>query len=381
MKILHVSPAYKPASIYGGPTLSIAKLCEVLSSKCIVEVITTTANGKTELPFSSQNPITIDGVSVQYFNRITKDHTHFSPSLVWNLYKRLHHSKIKTIVHIHSWWNFVALISCIIAWTTNTPIILSPRGMLTSYTLKNRNTIFKSLIHNILGKFLISNCYVHATSDQEKWDILKICKPKSIEVISNFITVPMAQNIQHQIPTFSITFKLIFLSRIEEKKGLELLFKSLAKCSFSWELTISGMGEYAYIKKLKELSESLNISASINWTGYIANDQKYQILSNHDLLVLFSYNENFANVVIESLISGTPVAISSHVGLSDYVKANDLGWVSEIDQAAVTRTLNNAFHNIEKRLRIRKTAPSLIKAHFSEQYILNQYLQLYQNLQ
>ncbi len=379
MKILHISPAYKPAFIYGGPTLSVAKLCEVLSAKYIVEVITTTANGKTELPVPTQRSLTVDGVNVQYFNRIIKDHVHFSPSLLWNLYKRLHNNKFKTIVHIHSWWNLIAVMSCIVAKATNTPIVLSPRGMLTQYTQKNRNTVFKSLIHNSIGKFLISSCHVHATTNQEKQDILKICNPKSINVISNFITIP---KVLYPHPTsLSLTFKLIFLSRIEEKKGLELLFRSLAGCSFSWQLTISGTGECNYIEKLKKLSHSLNISSSIIWTGYVTNEHKYKLLSTHNMLVLFSYNENFANVVIESLISGTPVAISSGVGLADYIKANDLGWVSEMNQSEITKTLNSAFQNTEKRLRINKNAPNLIKCHFSELQILSQYLQLYKNIQ
>ncbi|WP_214225787.1 XrtY-associated glycosyltransferase XYAG1 [Pedobacter sp. B4-66] len=380
MRIIHISPSYKPSFIYGGPTISIAKLCEVLSKRCMVEVMTTTANGKTELPVSSHSPVIVDGVRVQYFNRITKDHTHFSPHLLWDLYKRLCNSKTKMIIHIHSWWNLVAILSCITAKITNTPVILSPRGMLTSYTFNNRNAIYKLLIHHIIGKFLITTCHVHATSDQEKQDVLKISSPKSINVIPNFITTPPAYSFKPFIPSIALPFKLIFLSRIEEKKGLELLFESLAKCAFPWQLTIAGMGEPTYIEKLKALSQSLKISASLIWAGYITNEEKHKVLSNHNLLVLFSYNENFANVVTESLLSGTPVAISMKVGLSDYIKANDLGWVSEMNQAAITSTLHEAFLDVKKRLRISKSAPSLIKAHFSEEQILNQYLQLYQNL-
>jgi glycosyltransferase involved in cell wall biosynthesis len=380
MRIIHISPSYKPAYIYGGPTISIAKLCEVLSKKSTVEVMTTTANGKTELKVSSKSPVIVEGVSVQYFNRITKDHTHFSPCLLWNLYKRLRKSKIITIIHIHSWWNLVAIFSCIIAKITKTPIILSPRGTLTAYTFDNRNAIYKSLFHRITGKFLIATCHIHATSDQEKRDILKTSNPKSITVIPNFITIPPTDYFKPYIPYNISPFKLIFLSRIEEKKGLEVLFESLANCTFSWRLIIAGMGDPKYIEKLKTLSESLKISTSLTWIGYVANEEKYKVLNNHDLFVLFSYNENFANVVMESLLSGTPVAISSQVGLSDYIKANDLGWVSEINQRAIIDTLNAAFLDLEKRQRISKSAPIFIKTHFLEEKILNQYLHLYQNL-
>lgn len=378
MKIIHISPAYKPAGFYGGPTASVSYLCEALIKKCYVEVITTQANGKTELGVPAQRPLIIDGVPVRYFKRITKDHTHFSPSLLWYLYLKLRKNKEGVIVHIHSWWNTVVIFSCLIAKCTGTNIILSPRGMLTRYTLNNRNPIFKTLIHNIIGKPLIAGCYVHATTFREQLDILQTAKPKRIIIIPNFVHFPYQLQIPLRAPFRpSLVFRLIFLSRIEEKKGMELLFKSLTMIRFPWKLTIAGTGEHGYIDNLKKLTATLGISEAVDWIGQVTNRDKYRILANHDLLTLFSYNENFANVVIESLVSGTPVAISEHVGLSDYVIQNDLGWVSELNCTAIAQTLTNSFNDYEKRIRINKMAPLFIKKDFSEYKLLKQYFQLY----
>jgi hypothetical protein len=77
LKILNVIAAYKPAVIYGGPTMSVAMLCEELSKAgTSTEVFTTTANGTGELPVKVNKPTVVDGVTVTYFKRITKDHTH-----------------------------------------------------------------------------------------------------------------------------------------------------------------------------------------------------------------------------------------------------------------------------------------------------------------
>ena len=142
IKILQITAAYKPAYIYGGPTMSVAKLCETLVKPSIVhspssgelietnnekslssivhrpsfedkseinneksqpyivhqetnneqrttkdvsfdlEVFTTTANGQTELNVTPNESTIVDGVKVTYFKRLTKDHTHFSPALL-----------------------------------------------------------------------------------------------------------------------------------------------------------------------------------------------------------------------------------------------------------------------------------------------------------
>lgn len=384
MKIIHITPSYKPAFIYGGTISSIAQLCEALTkSNQDIEVITTTANGKEELPFYPAKIHTIDGVKITHFNRYTKDHTHFSPSLLWHMACISLKSRKNLILHIHSWWNLTSLFACLIAKCRNIPVVLSPRGMLTPYSLTNRNKKIKSLIHLAIGKKLIGHCFIHATSEKERQDIMKIQNKKNITVIPNLVHLPTSAEISLQsifsshINYPADTFKLLFLSRIEEKKGLELLFNALQYLNFPWQLTIAGTGKETYLKSLKNLSSNLKISSSIRWAGQINDSNKYRVMAENDLLVLFSYNENFANVVAESLTIGLPVAISNMVGLASFIIKYDLGWVCELNPETIASTLKQAHNDNEKRKRIKRVAPELIRTHFSTKGIIDQYLNLY----
>lgn len=398
LKIIHITASYKPAYIYGGPIQSVSKLCETFSDDRILtvnngdaiihdlEVFTTTANGTKELDVKIGKQVLVEGVPVTYFNRWTKDHSHFSPGLLWGLRKTLRQTQDdKIIIHIHAWWNLVSVLSCLIAKWYKIPVMLSPRGMLTSYTLGNRNSLSKKLIHKIMGKNLLKYCHVHATSEKEQKDILKIVVPKSIRVIPNMVSIPMEEvdskyqklNSEYQEINY---FKLIFLSRIEEKKGLELLFNALALEDISWQLTIAGSGEEVYIQSLKLLANELKISNNIYWVGQISNQNKYTMLAAHDLLLLTSYNENFANVVVESLRVGTPVLISEHVGLADYVKDNELGWVTSLETAAIRNNIISAYQNTEKRQNIRNTAPLSIGRDFNDDTLVKQYLEFYKTI-
>lgn len=388
MKIIHITPSYKPAYLYGGPIHSIAKLCEAIAIEAQpngidLEVFTTTANGKTELQVDTKKPMPVDGVCVTYFKRLTKDHSHFSPQLLLNLSKviRKERNNQKIVIHIHAWWNLVSLFSCFIAKWHNVPVVLSPRGMLTTYSQNNRNSLFKRLIHNTIGQRLLKYCHIHATSLQEVEDIELIFKPKSINVIHNLVQIsPRPKNdarlatIHEQRP-----FRLIFLSRLEEKKGLELLFEALANLSISWSLTIGGSGEEKYVESLKQKAIQLKLEDRIKWIGQVSNQDKFPIMAGNDLLLLTSYNENFANVVIESLSVGTPVLISNRVGLSEYVRENDLGWITSLDSEEIVKLLSSAAENHEKRSLIRKEAPTLIKKDFNDTNLVEKYLTLYQN--
>lgn len=419
MKIIHITASYKPAYIYGGPIQSVAKLCEVLEElsdqrlavgddALKVRVFTTTANGAKELDVKTGIPVLIEGVPVTYFKRWTKDHSHFSPGLLWELRKMLRQvrrdrqnkpprlaetpPKEGNIIHIHAWWNLVSVLSCFIAKWYRIPVILSPRGMLTSYTLGNRNSLSKRLIHKLLGKNLLAYCHIHATSEHERADILSIVRPKSIRVIPNLVSSSLEEENYEASGVLSMghgaksgdqpddSFKLIFLSRIEEKKGFELLFKALATIEIPWSLTIAGSGEKQYLQSLKQMARELKLSDKIYWIGQVSNQDKYTLMAAHDLLVLTSYNENFANVVVESLSVGTAVLVSEKVGLSDYVKDNELGWVTALKMEEIQKTIITAYQSPEKRQNIRSTAPLAIRRDFNENTLAKQYLDFYKIL-
>jgi len=374
MKNIQISPSYKPAYYYGGPTMSVSKLCEELQIAGLSPIVlTTTANGNAELPAKS---VLVDGVAVRYFKRITKDPTHYSPDLFKALKGILRHRQQEpTLIHIHSWWNIVTLFSCWIAKKAKVAVVLSPRGMLTQYTLGNRNSMIKSVIHRFIGQGLIRHCHVHATSEQEKRDILKIITPKSITIIPNFVRFPVDYNTSGAQDDGQ--FKLIFLARIEEKKGLDILFQSLSQLAFNWRLTIAGAGSEVYVQELKKQASRLNINHQINWIGQVRDVDKFYLLAQHDLMVLPSHNENFANSVVESLAVGTPVLISAHVGLADYVVEHNLGWISVLHPDSFASALTLIHNHASERKRISEQAPSIIHADFHPKKIVGQYLALY----
>jgi len=378
MKIIQICAAYKPAYVYGGPTMSVSKLSEELvKAGHDVTVLATTANGKEELAVQTGKAQLVDGVPVYYFKRWTKDHTHFSPALFWFLHKEIKKAKTqntKLIIHIHAWWNLVSIFSCWIAKLHGVKVVLSPRGMLTNYSLNNRNSKSKDAIHSLLGKNLLKYCHIHATSTKEQRDVQQTSEVKGISVVPNFVRFPQENRINRQP---SDVYKLLFLSRIEEKKGLELLFEALAKVTIPYQLNIAGTGETDYIQSLQSLAAKLNIQPHIQWLGHVGNNEKFEMLAQQDLLVLTSYNENFANVVVESLAMGTPVLVSEQVGLADYVSTKNLGWVTSLIPAEISKMITISFAENDKRQNINSSAPSLIREDFNVQKLAAQYADMY----
>jgi glycosyltransferase involved in cell wall biosynthesis len=356
--------------------MSVSMLSENLVKAGIYsEVYTTTANGKAELDVIPGDTVNVDGVRVTYFKRLTKDHSHFSPALFSQLKRE---AKKFDLIHIHAWWNLVSIFSCLVALRQNVPVLVSPRGMLSPYTFQNKSIGLKWLIHQIIGKSLLRKCFIHVTTQWESDGVSKLFHPKGSFTLPNFVKLPQRKSYPKR--AHSSIQKFLFFSRIEEKKGLDILLKALPAITVPFELTIAGDGDFNYVASLKALANELKIEDKISWVGF-QNENKFDLLQTHELFVLPSYDENFGNTVIESLSVGTPVLISEEVGLADYVKQNQLGWICHTNPQSIAWEINNIFINQrDAREVIRKKAPEIVYHDFYEDNLVKKYVEMYQQL-
>ena len=262
-----------------------------------------------------------------------------------------------------------------LALRKGTPVILSPRGTLSSYSFVNNNIGKKKLIHNSIGKRLLSQCHMHVTSQREAVSISNLVSPKSIDNIPNFVKLGSYND--HNESAFD-SMKLLFFSRIEEKKGLDILLEALKQVIVPFHLTIAGDGDKVYIDRLKASVADSSLNSKITWAGFF-NDDKFDLLRKHHLLVLPSHDENFGNVVIESLSTGTAVLVSENVGLAAYVQEHRFGWVCKTNAASVSAAINEIGKNGWQKLNtIRTAAPGIIRNDFTGPKLVQQYIGLYQ---
>jgi glycosyltransferase involved in cell wall biosynthesis len=159
-----------------------------------------------------------------------------------------------------------------------------------------------------------------------------------------------------------------------------LLLQAVATLSIDYTLTIAGSGDDKYLQELQELTRALAISKKVRWMGHIRNPHKFEMLQEHDLLVLPSFNENFANVVIESLAVGTAVLVSEEVGLADYLISSQLGWVCKRcapDLAMQIEAISNQQEVLEQ---IRLSGPWRIASDFHQETLATKYMNYYKQL-
>lgn len=374
MKILHIVPSYKPAYIYGGPIESVSKLCQALAAAGhTVDVYTTTANGKEELDVPAGKVMNVDGVNVTYFDRTTKDPTHISPDLWKHLWRNV---KSYDIVNIQSWWSILVIVAAAICHMKRVKVVISARGMLSPYIFSSGAVKIKKVLHLAIGKWALCRSWLHATAQVEYDEFVAVLGNIKGFVAPNNVTLPDMPIVR----TKNEVFTLIFMSRLHPKKGVEILMNAISKVDFPVMLKIAGSGDSDYVAHLKALAKRLNINDKIQWLGWADRATKFQLLMEADLFTLVSLNENFANVVVESLHMGTPVLISKEVALSTFVKEHDLGWITSLNEDEVVNTLTSAYNDKERLDRISRNSREIIAETFSEAKLIQSYVSHYQEI-
>ena len=112
----------------------------------------------------------------------------------------------------------------------------------------------------------------------------------------------------------------------------------------------------------------------------MSGENKFRFMQQLDLFVLTSYNENFAIAVTESLAMGTAVLVSENVGLADYVKEKQLGFVCKTEVTAIKKELNKIYANRDDFPRIKNEAPEIISKDFDKKSLARKYISAYKSI-
>ena len=219
------------------------------------------------------------------------------------------------------------------------PIFISPRGVLSKWSLTSNKAILKKLWLTLLIKPFLRHSWWHATSEQEKIEILNYYAKAKVFVIPNGIDdshtckqklLPRSDYIKKFIKIDKdVSLIVVSMGRLHRKKGFDVLidaFAGLIKDFDGAVLLIAGAddGELTALKKQITL---LSLNDKVYFVGELKGHDKFEFLSGGDMFVLPSHSENFGNVYLEAMAAGLPIVASKETPWSDVEKIGCGKWV------------------------------------------------------
>ena len=130
-------------------------------------------------------------------------------------------------------------------------------------------------------------------------------KPASLRVIYNPFNQEKIKEMAAEPLDIPYKDYIIHVGRFSPQKRHDILFKAFSKSKLDCNLVLLGAGSEEDRLNIKRLADDLNIADRLKMPGFTTNP--YAWMRNARLFVMSSDFEGFPLVLVESLISGTPV--------------------------------------------------------------------------
>jgi glycosyltransferase involved in cell wall biosynthesis len=375
MKILHVIPSLSAAD--GGPSAMLRTLAGGLN-RAGIEVHVASTGDSTE-----DQPVLRDGVTWCTFRRQTSFY-----KISWPLSRWLAQNVNQyALVHIHALFSFAPAAAAYWAHKRGIPYVVRPLGVLNLWGMANRRPLVKALSFRLLERRIVENAaWVHFTSRQEMEEAAALGVAMRSKVIPN--PLPAAElaargRFRASHPDLAERRIILFLSRFDRKKGMDLLLPAFAQIRNEFPdsvLVLAGSGDSALVDSLRARIRQLGIERDVFWPGFLDAEQKHEALADADLFVLPSYSENFGIAAAEALAAGCPVIVSNQVAIHSDITAADAGIVVPCNTAAIATAMRQVLTDPGGRAAMAARGRALAESRYSLASVTNELLAAYSEM-
>ena len=383
MQITHALPVYAPAWQFGGPVLSVSRLCEALAAEGVrIRVLTTNA-GLPDWPATELGmPVIQGGVEVIRYPVNRQCAPIRSSALERALPEALAGSQL---LHLSAIWQPLGLPLQREALAQGIPVLHSLRGALGPYSLSRG--FWKKLPYLFLLErpLLQRAAGLHVTSRQEalELDWLRLRAPRHL--LANPLDLsqlrPDSEQRRRERHRLGIPVEmplLLVCGRQHHKKGLDLLPGLLTSQRHQpWRLLLVGDDDDGSGAALRRSLEQRGLGTRLRLEKTMPAADLVGVYNAADLLLLPSRHENFGNVVVEALACGCAVLISDRTGVgADLLEAAPPGFGAVLPrQAGPWRDWLAGW--LRQPQRAGAAAAAWAGAHYGQQAVARRAIELY----
>lgn len=387
LRVLHVTPIYEPAYVYGGPARSLPMLCRSLvRAGAEVTVLTTNANGATDLDVPLGQPVDLGGVETLYYPRRSPRGLCYSPDLARACEAR---TAWFDLVHTTGMWTYPPVRAASISRRRGKPYVVSPRGMLMKWEMRHKAWKKRLYFYAVEYGRLKRSAGIHCTTQAEKDALRGLGLEGRGFVVANgldtaeFEQLPARGRLRERLGIPQDAQVLLFLGRLHAKKGIEdtlAAFKRLSDRYPNLHLILSGPDEGGYTATVGRWAAQADLAGRVHLTGKLQDTQRLAAFRDADVFVLLSHSENFGMGVAEAMACGLPVVVSEEVGISPWVVRWNAGLSVRRDSEAAAQAIANLLDHPEEAHAMGERGQCLVASEFSADAMGRQMLAKYDEI-
>jgi glycosyltransferase involved in cell wall biosynthesis len=197
----------------------------------------------------------------------------------------------------------------------------------------NYKSYKKKAYFNLIERLNISHAsLIHGISSVEVGNISQLLPGSDIKLIPNGINpkqFPEDEDFKNflfqKFPHLRKERIILFLGRIDPKKGLDLLalaFAQVREHISNIHLIIAGPDNIGYLPQVKKYFAEAGCLDSVTFPGMLSGELKYSALAGAEIYISPSYSEGFSMSILEGMASGLPCIITKGCNFPEAQEAN-----------------------------------------------------------
>ncbi|GAB3568191.1 hypothetical protein GCM10027578_20450 [Spirosoma luteolum] len=289
------------------------------------------------------------------------------------------------VVHCHGLWHFGALAPFMA--DKSVAKVVTIHGVLDRWAYANNNWK-KTLIDRLAQKAYLQRAdVIHINNTDEREDLLRyfgnhhpriVLIPNGVRM-SDFATMPPKGQFRQQYNLPTDRKLVLFMSRLNVKKGLGLLlpaFRDYVKTHPDTVLAVAGPDD-GYEATTRQFIDEHQLQDSIRLVGMLTGEAKKAALADADVFTLPSFSEGFSIAVLEAMAAGTPALVSDRVGFGEAIRQHEAAGLVELNPDSVRAGLERLLGDDALRARISQHATALLRSQYDMDIVANQMLDAY----
>jgi glycosyltransferase involved in cell wall biosynthesis len=381
LQILFATPAYWPATAFGGPTRAAKELTEGLArAGHHVNVLTTslrTVDGRPAARLRSERA-RVGGVDVLYLaTPLRYRWMGITPTLplAWPWRSR------PDIVHVFGYRDVVTTLTAAWARAMRVPYVFEPLDM---FVPRFRNVPLKRAFDRALGEPVAHGAdLVVACSNHEQQQLVEAGLPESrIRTRANGFPAPPADGdgrgmLRARLGIAADEQLVLSVGRISFKKGLDLLIDAVAALEGVHLALVGPDDGDGTLAALERQRTALGAERRIHFVGPLDTTHPQEVYGDADVFVLSSRNESFGIVAAEAVACGVPTIVTDRCGVAETLGASAL--VVPCTTEGIREAIALLLATPELRARLAATGPEVARANSWDAMVTRQ-VELYRQV-
>ncbi len=226
--------------------------------------------------------------------------------------------------------------------------------------------------------------YCIATSELMEWWWSRIgVKAGKIERIPLGVDVSLFQKRRTSEPVETFEngkLHIVYVARLSPENGPDVTLKAFSHLLRREPDSVLHMiGDGLEGDKLRKLSDSLSVSASVRWHGWVDLDVLPILYSVADVMVFSGYSGGTPRVLLQAMACETAVVAPAIGGIVDHVKDGETGLLFPAgDYIQMAAKIEALFQDPDNRKRIGQRASDYVNANLSWEVLARRLMTVYE---